>query len=121
MDIAIQEYGCAAGLILLIQDNADRLVSVEAMPIPGMLMRIRKEVPTLTDENVAIVAEYKKRKIEVACGGQTVTTPLMILPPYVLHGYVLGGGYAIPSILTINRINLIMRINLENLIQMQGG
>lgn len=76
-DIAIQEYGCIEGLLLLIEDNNYGNIGI---PVSGLKVDIRPVVPVLTDENVAIANEYAARSLEAASWRQNgPEVPVFIL------------------------------------------
>lgn len=56
IDIAIQEYGCYEGVVLLIEDN-NAVVSWSQSLLPGMPLKIRKNIPKITDQNQAVATE----------------------------------------------------------------
>lgn len=53
-DVALQEYGCSEGIVLLAQDND---LSLTAKVEAGQPLQIRDVVPELTPTNIA-VAQY---------------------------------------------------------------
>lgn len=62
IDIAIQEYGCYEGVMLLLKDNAIRIADdLNA----GLVLMVRDEVPELNAINRAVAAFYKANGIKV--------------------------------------------------------
>lgn len=57
-DIALQEYGCVEGVVLLLDDNG---LGQDDDVFTGQVLQVRDTVPVLTDNNVA-VTEYIKNK-----------------------------------------------------------
>lgn len=67
-DLALQYYGCASAVLLLIQDNAQFGFKITDVPIPGTVLTIRKTVPRINATNERIAATYAANRTKVASG-----------------------------------------------------
>lgn len=65
-DIAMRRYGCYEGKFLIIQDNPGLGLSSELAH--GQKLKIRTEVPQLTDTNLRVVQYYNDNNIDVNSG-----------------------------------------------------
>lgn len=46
-DLALQEYGCIEGVMLLMEDNSDLVPDLNADPVAGSLFQIREDDPII--------------------------------------------------------------------------
>lgn len=98
IDIAMQQYGCYEGVMLLLQDNADRLTAIDNVPDPGMQLNIRTEVPKLNNANKGIAQAFALQRTAVVSSPDVPTITLQSqLGLYVDTGYVDEGYLTAPN------------------------
>jgi hypothetical protein len=73
-DVAIQRYGHAAGVFVLVEDNPQ--YAITDVPVPGSELLIRPVVPKLSETNEAVVREYVEKRITVA-SSSALRNPLL--------------------------------------------
>lgn len=79
-DIAVQQYGCLQGCLLIMQDNG---LGLDDDIHTGQMLLIRDEVPQLTPENVEIARIMSEKAISPNSG-------IITAPPaggYIEAGY----------------------------------
>lgn len=67
-DLAVQEYGHTDGVFLLLEDNPELIGEWGDVPQAGTKVLVRLEIPELSDDNKAIVAEFARKEQKVVSG-----------------------------------------------------
>lgn len=83
IDIALQEYGCTEGLVMLLDDNS---LSMDSEAYPGQELFIR-ELPEITKDNKLI----QQGLIEISVIPNSQILNPVPEPHYVQDGYVQDG------------------------------
>lgn len=116
VDIAMQEYGCYEGIFVLLDDNIDRLKAIDEVPLPGMKLNVRSELPKLKPENRAIVAEYNRLLHTVVSNAVGVTHIFNTVSSYVTTDYIAPSYTSPPQ----EVLNLVATANLSKSIVLSG-
>lgn len=116
IDIAMQEYGCYEGVFAILEDNADRIMAIDEVPLPGMKLNIRNIMPEFNSSNRAIVSEYKRLSHNVIGNGNGTPYIAEVVSGYVAVDYIAPSYISAPQgILTLQNIaniNLSTSINI---------